>query len=219
MMAPRIVSVSAGGHSIYVTFDQPMLSWSGDGEPPGVRIEPAFDCRWSWSDDRWLSCDAGYPGTPLKRAQRYRLVVGPGLWSQQGQPLPPQSLLVDSDRPTIDARTDWSDRRHPVIELSANVPLREPQLREVLLVSRTDGSAEAYTLSAVPHVGEDAAKAQNWRLAFDPNADDRRVAMFTNTKSLAPPPGTTSFTTPGDEISPTILSPVVVLNNTGATAP
>lgn len=174
---PRIVSVSAGGHSIYVTFDQPMLSWSGDGEPPGVRIEPAFDCRWSWSDDRWLSCDAGYPGTPLKRAQRYRLVVGPGLWSQQGQPLPPQSLLVDSDRPTIDARTDWSDRRHPVIELSANVPLREPQLREVLLVTRTDGSAEAYTLSAVPHVGEDAAKAQNWRLAFDPNADDRRVAM------------------------------------------
>ncbi|HEU4662435.1 MAG TPA: MG2 domain-containing protein [Dokdonella sp.] len=172
---PRVASVMATtGRSVHVGFDQPMLTWSGSGPSQQLAFDPPYACNWYWSDDTGLECEAAVEAEPLRPATRYRLVIGAGLVSQQGNALPPQSLRFDSPVPLVDADVQWSDGPAPYVELGVNTAVTEAALRGVLTAAVHGGATEPFALSNPS--GERASTS--WQLRFPSTATDERVVVL-----------------------------------------
>lgn len=166
----RIVSHEAGDDSLRFTFNQPMLGWeSNNVELRDVRIEPAIDCRWFWSDDVTLACSRQLEAKPPEPATKYTVHFDGGLWSQQGIEIKPTTLSFDYRRPEISIYegSNWTDGR-PVAELSANQLIDDAELRKVLRVTGTDGLPLGYRLQ--PATGWSTADRSSWELTLDNTA-------------------------------------------------
>ncbi|MGH8029290.1 MAG: hypothetical protein ACREO3_05070, partial [Arenimonas sp.] len=99
--APTLDEVEVDGREVRLTFDQPMLTWDTPVDTPAIRIEPALPCAWYWEDDTTLTCEGPALATAVKLATRYHVVIGEGLWTQQGEAFPTTTRDAETERAQV----------------------------------------------------------------------------------------------------------------------
>lgn len=145
--APSLKSARISGDEVLLEFDQPMLTWGTRARPPALRLSPAVDCQWTWSDDTRLAC-AMVEGASLRPATAYRLDIGEGLWSQEGEAFPPTTLALESDRPRLGLEVSWPGRQ-PRLKVSSSQGHTAASVASVLSL-QFDGRPLPYRLQPVP---------------------------------------------------------------------
>ena len=175
---PTIKSADMPSGAPYLEFDQPMLTWAGSMPPPSISVEPALSCHWTWSDDTHLFCETDRYEPAGRPATRYRLSIRSGLWSQQGAQVVPQTLLLESQRPTVETSVvAWKNGR-PSIEVSTNVDVEAAALREVLSLAVEGGPAVDFELERITDAApslSNIARPTRWRLLPAPVAGENRI--------------------------------------------
>jgi len=125
----RIVA-SAGESQFHVTFAQDMIPLGGGHGDFPVTLEGPAQCRWGWRGPRTLTCMLDSEES-LPLAERYALVIGDGLQSISGEPVPPFRYDFETERPMVHHRgTDWDTPVSPVLYLFTNVPVTTDELEK-----------------------------------------------------------------------------------------
>lgn len=186
---PHVSTARWDGSWLTLNFGTPMLTWPGRNEIPSITIQPAYDCQWTWSDDTTLYCSPGYtdPNRKPGAATRYTVAVRGDLWSQQGTEIQPQTLIADTQRPTVTATVASWKQGLPIIDLMASRDVSRTELQAHLQASLDNGSPVSFSLEALHRESANVywdTEEQLWRLTFDPSVRTEGLLRLSITPGL-----------------------------------
>jgi len=133
--APKIIDATIGNEYLHLTFDKPMQSWSERGRIVNIETVPAVPCDWRWDEDASLSCTVNDESKEFLPANYYQVIVGKGLYSQEGLELVPTTLKLSTEAPKIFADLSGWREGQPSLEIKSHQPVTADAIRDVLTVT------------------------------------------------------------------------------------
>jgi uncharacterized protein YfaS (alpha-2-macroglobulin family) len=159
------IRFSSYDSQINIEFAQPMTTWFGAGLGKAVRVVGYPDVNCFWESDTEISCRRE-GDKELPAASEFKLLIGEGLYTAEGEALSASQHTVYSNRPSANVRSIQQENGRAVFWLESELPTTLQSVQQSLSVT-LNGAEQSFRIEAVADARDNNASNKKYQVAVD----------------------------------------------------